>query len=86
MLKPSRMQSVWFLSAFGLKSDKKDELGPFLARKVLLERLQASPGTLHENVQYFSALAAFEVLIRCKNNVGISSNPCTPKSPQPVAE
>lgn len=76
MLKPPRTQSVWFLSAFVLKPDKKDGLGPFLVWKVLLERVQASPGTLHKNVQYFYtawAQADFEVLIRCKNDVGLSS-------------
>ena len=36
------------------KIRQKAWLGPFLARNVLLERVQASPDTLHKNVQYFS--------------------------------
>lgn len=58
------------------KIRQKGCLGPFLARKALLERVQASPGTLHKYVQYFytaSAQAELKVLIRCKNDPGISS-------------
>lgn len=58
------------------KIRQKVWLGSFLARKVLLERVQAPPGTLHKNVQYFYkawAQAEFKVLIRCKSDVGISS-------------
>lgn len=77
MLKPPRMQSVWFLSiCLCFKIRWKVWLGSFLARKVLFERVQAPPGTLHKNVQYFYkawAQAEFKVLIRCKSDVGISS-------------
>lgn len=58
------------------KIRQKVWLGSFLARKVRLERVQAPPGTLHKNVQYFYkawAQAVFKVLIRCKSDVGISS-------------
>lgn len=38
------------------KISQKDGLGPFLARKVLLESAQASPGTLHKNVLCFQTV------------------------------
>lgn len=69
-------QSLQFPSAFVLKSGQKDGLRPFLAKKVLLEMVQTSPGTLRKNVQHFYAAwaqAEFKVLIICKKEVGISS-------------